>query len=148
MTRLIFQNSTIWPECFSDRFVGSTIAARLEQLPQQALFTVIGLARLSGLRFIVFLWLISYIILIHMERLTFDFRAALVALLSSLRLIVLLRLIAALSLFRRIHCGLQGFLGSRSRDAATADVEPILNTTRRLSWSRSHIWSLPPFAVT
>jgi hypothetical protein len=45
-------------------------------------------ALLSNLRLIVLLGLIAHIILIHVQRLTPDFRTALVALLSNVRLIV------------------------------------------------------------
>ena len=53
--------------------------------------------------------LIAHIILIHVQRVTYDIRTALVTLLFTLRLIVLLGLIATLSAFGVLHCGLQGY---------------------------------------
>jgi hypothetical protein len=53
--------------------------------------------------------LIAHIILIHVQRVTYDIRTALVTLLFTLRLIVLLVLIATLSAFSVLHCGLQEY---------------------------------------
>jgi hypothetical protein len=53
--------------------------------------------------------LIAHIILIHVQRVTYDIRTALVTLLFALRLIVLLGLIATLSAFGVLHCGLQEY---------------------------------------
>ena len=53
--------------------------------------------------------LIAHIILIDVQRLTPDLRTVLVALLSNLRLIVLLGLIATLRAFSVLHFGLRGY---------------------------------------
>uniref|UniRef100_E6PXJ3 Uncharacterized protein n=1 Tax=mine drainage metagenome TaxID=410659 RepID=E6PXJ3_9ZZZZ len=71
---------------------------------------VVGAEPLSTLHsFSAGLVLIAHIILIHVQRLTPDFRFALVVLLSDLRLIVLLGLIATLSAFSILHFGLRDY---------------------------------------
>src|SRR5664279_1018187 len=93
----------------------------------QELFFVIGVALLSTLHsFSAGPVLIAHIILIHVQRLTHDFRTALAALLSILRSIVLLGLIATLSAFSVLHLGLQDYVCIHSRKDATANVQSIL----------------------
>jgi len=58
-------------------------------------------------RLIIQLRLIAHIILIDVQRLTPNFRTALVALLSNFRLIVLLGLIETLGAFSVLHFGLR-----------------------------------------
>jgi hypothetical protein len=66
-------------------------------------------ALLSTCRSIIQLGLIAHVILIHVQRLTPDFRTAPVACLFNLRLIVLLELIATLSALSVLHFGLLGY---------------------------------------
>jgi hypothetical protein len=105
-------------------------------------------ALLSNLRLIVLLGLIAHIILIHVERFAHHFRTALVALLSNLRLIFLLGMIATLSAFSVLHLGSRTAAGNHFGRDATANVKPILNTPRPLSWSKSHISSPPLCRLT
>jgi hypothetical protein len=74
----------------------------------QNLFFVVGAGPLSTLHsFSAGPALIAHIILIHVQRVAHDLRTDIVALLSNLRLIVLLGLIATLGAFGVLHCGLQ-----------------------------------------
>jgi len=90
--------------------MSQAICTRLESWRDTAiqnLFLVVGAGLLCTLHgFSAGPVLITHIILIHLQRLTHDLRTALVALLFIFRSIVLLGLIATLSAFGVLHCGL------------------------------------------
>src|ERR1039458_7748808 len=87
--------------------------------------SVVGVALRSALHsFSAGPVVIAHIILIYVQRLTHDIRTVLVALLSTLRLIVLMGLIATFSAFSVLHFGLQEYRVQSLRKGRDRQCKP------------------------